>query len=166
MKYIKPVKCHIIKLYFLTFRKHNKPCCINTIMNNRKFQLNGHFFKLLMQIIIYPERHAMLHKANPTDRDLVCSLYKHLWRSNSSGRSSELILHPQTDARKVHLRNVKLRTLVKHKRFKDNKLWKSFLKMQNQIFSQDIFSFKIGIMSVFVCGLVLPWTVQESVLHL
>ena len=65
MKYIKPAKCHIIKLYFLTLRKQNKPCCINSIMNNSKFQLNGHLFKLLMQIIIYAERHEMLQSLKP-----------------------------------------------------------------------------------------------------
>ena len=44
MKHIKPAKkkkkkknqnCHRIKLYFLTLRKQNKLCCINTIMNNK-----------------------------------------------------------------------------------------------------------------------------------
>ena len=38
MKPIKPEKkknCHRIKLYFLTLRKQNKLCCINTIMNNK-----------------------------------------------------------------------------------------------------------------------------------
>lgn len=97
----------------------------------------------------------MLHKANPTDRDLVCSLYsvcgaltiRTLLRANSY--TLKLI------QRKVHLRNMKLRTLVKHKQFKKIINYENhFLKCKSS-FTRYI-QFKIGIMSVFVCGAVLP----------